>query len=53
MKDFTIITKERIYKFSNEKHLLNRFSELTSKGVSCILTIMPRKKGGENVNFSN
>lgn len=44
MKDLTIITKERIYKFSNEKHLFNRFAELRSNGVSCILTIMPRKE---------
>lgn len=43
MKDLTIITKERIYKFSNEQQLINRFVELSSNGVSCILTIMPSK----------
>lgn len=52
MKDLTIITKKRIYKFNNEQHLINRFAELTSNGVSCVLTIMPSKEV-KNANLSN
>lgn len=52
MKDLTIIAKERIYKFNNEKHLFSRLSELASNGVSCILTILPRKEV-KNANLPN
>lgn len=44
MKDLMIITNKRIYCFNNEKQLFNRFAELTSHGVPCILRIMPRKE---------